>query len=160
MTTTMDNQVFVNDMFKQATENFNQAMNTGLKFQEESARFWGETFGKNVDQFRSQIDKISNESFPTAKKQLDRFHTMFDEQSKKGVEMFKEAFDSGNKAMNGDAYNQAMKMWRTSFDAMRSSVDNIAQANAEMFESFSSMTKNACCAMDTPAAKGNGKTAK
>ncbi len=205
MATMNESKIFMNDMFQQATESFghatetfSKALGTGMKFQEETARFWSDTLGKNtamfgnnamfgqnemfgkgsdfskgMEQVQSQFEKMTKEVFPTTKKQLDTFQTMFDEQSKRGMEMMKGAFDAcqnstGSFVADANAFDHAMKMWRTSFDTMRSSVDTFAQANTEMFESFSSMAKNACCAntngantaAGTTATKGNSKSSK
>lgn len=144
-------------MFQQATENFNETMRAGLKYQEETARFWTEATGKGLQQFQKQAEKVTDEIFPTANKNLKHFHQQFDAQAEKGLEMLQRTLESGEPRVARETIDQTMGMWRKSFDAMRSSVDMMSKANTDMFHNWSEMANKPC----TPAgSKGNGKTAK
>jgi phage-related protein len=147
------------DMFKQATESFNQTMATGVKFQQDTMGFWNDNVSRAFDGFQSGFDKTVEEAIPAVKKNLDKFHQSFDQQANKSMDMLRQTFESTQKLVNPDqsknVFEQTMNMWRTSFDTMRSNVDMITRTNTEMFQKFSGVVSGACC--DT--GKTNGKSA-
>ena len=146
---------FMTQMFTQAANTFNETMQTGLKFQEQSAKFWTGTLAKNADQVRTQFEKVADEAIPAAKKNLEQFHRMFENQAQKSLDVLRETFDGARGWADKGLQDQTMTLWRTSFDAMRSSVDVVAKANAEMFEKWSAFAGQACA-----RGKTNGKTPK
>ena len=131
------------DMFKQASESFSRTMSTGVEFQQQAGKFWGDFFGKGVDQFQTQMDKVSKDFAPGAKKNLDQFHKMFDEQSRKSMDLLRETFDSGESCNAQDMFDETRKMWQTSFETLRSQVDTMAKTNVEMAERFCEMANRA-----------------
>ncbi len=130
---------FVTDMFNQATESFNRTMSTGLEFQQQAGKFWGDVFEKSFDQVRTHTEKVSKDFVPGAKKNVEQFHKMFDGQAQKSLDMLRKTFESGECCNVQDLSDQTVKMWQTSFDTVRSQVDAMAKMNVEMFESFSDM---------------------
>lgn len=146
---------FMTEMFTQAAETFNETMQTGLKFQEQAAKFWTGTFTKNADQFRTQFEKVADETIPAAKKNLEQFHRTFEDQAQKSMDVLRQTFDDARGWADKGLQDQTMKLWRTSFEAMRSSVDVVAKANAEMMEKWSAFAGQACANVKT-----NGKTPK
>ncbi len=138
-----DTKDFVTDMFKQASESFTRTMSTGVEFQQQAGKFWGDFFGKGFDQFHTQMDKASNGFAPDAKKNLEQFHKMFDEQSHKSMDMLRKTFESGECCNAKDMFDETMKMWQTSFETMRTQVDTMAKTNVEMAERFCDMANQA-----------------
>lgn len=138
----MGNTEVFGDMLKQANETFQQTMSTGVKFQEETTKFWNNAFGQAFEGFQTQTGKFSEEVLPGFKKNVDEFHRMFEKQSQKSMDTLRQTFEQNQKVVNQDVFNQTLDMWRTSFDTMRSSVDKISQTNMNMFESWTGMVKN------------------
>ncbi len=135
---------FVSDMFKQATERFGQTMQAGVEFQAQATKFWTNAFGKGVDQFGTQVDKMSKDAVPAAKKNLQQFHIMFDDQVKKCFETLRRTFDGGQDRNAPELLEQTMKMWQTSFDMVRANADMMSKSNIEMFETLNEMAKKLC----------------
>ena len=146
---------FMTRMFNQAATTFNETMQTGLQFQEQAAKFWTGTLTKNADQVCTQFQKVADDAIPTAKKNLEQFHRTFEQQAQKSMGVLRETFDGVNDWADNGLHEQTTKLWRTSFDAMRSSVDVVAKANAEMFEKWSAFSGQACV-----SGKTNGKSSK
>lgn len=152
---TTESTDFMARMFTQAADTFNETMQTGLKFQEQAAKFWTGTLTKNADQVRTQFEKVSEEAIPTAKKNLEQFHQTFEDQAKKSMDVLRRTFDNASGWADNGLQEQTTNLWRTSFDSMRSSVDVVAKANAEMFESWSASSREA-----NVSGKANGKSSK
>ncbi len=136
------------DMFTQATDGFNKTMSTGIEFQQQVGKFWGDafggSFGQGFDDFRTQFEKMGKEAAPTARKNLEQFHHMFDEQSKQTLDSLRRTFEVGTNFDTNTMLDQTMKMWQNSFDTMRSNVDAMAKANVEMLDGMCSMTQKNC----------------
>ncbi len=150
----MNTEVF-GGMLKQANETFQQSMSTGVKFQEETTKFWNNAFGKAFDGFQSQAGKFSDEVVPGFQKNVDEFHRTFEKQTQESLDTLRRTFEQNQKVMNQDVFNQTFDLWRTSFDTMRTSVDRMTQANMNMFESWTGMVKDNVA----QTSKGNGKPA-
>lgn len=146
---------FMTRMLTQAADTFNETMQTGVKFQEQAAKFWTDTLAKNADQVRTRFEKVAEEAIPTANKKLEQFHRTFEDQAKKSMDVLRQTFDGASGWADNGLQEQTTNLWRTSFDAMRSSVDVVAKANAEMFEKWSAFSGQA-----SVSGKTSGKSAK
>ncbi len=135
----LDTKHVVTDSFKQAAETFSRTMETGIRFQEETARFWSEFFNKQTEDIRHGVEKFSTETLPFSQKNIERFHKLFDEQATKSVSFLKRAFEQTPATSPTEAYERLMTLWQQSFDTVRESADAMAKANVEMFENYSSM---------------------
>lgn len=127
---------YMNDMFKSLTENFTDTMKAGLKFHEETARFWFDLNSKNFEQFRNRFEQITDEFVPFSKRNMDRFHTLFDEQAKKSLEQLKQCCETGQTGNTNELYDRLFNLWKTSFETLRESVDNVAKANSDIFRNM------------------------
>jgi hypothetical protein len=136
-----ENTNFVTDMFRHSTDMVNHAMTAGIKFQEESTRFWNDNIGRNVDRFLDQADRIGREFAPTVKKNLQRFRQDIDRQTDKGADFVRRSFESAETAIDDGVFDRTMQLWRSSFDTMRSGFDTMTKANAQIVENWASMTE-------------------
>lgn len=132
---------FMNDTFKQATQNFARTLEVGIKFQEDAARFWTDAFGKNAEELRTQWEKLAADVAPFSKKNMERFHKLFEEQSARSLELLKKSLEANRASTPTDALDNLLGLWRNSFDTIRESADAVAKANADLFESWTHMAK-------------------
>lgn len=144
------------NMFKQTGDVFSQACSAGLKLQEETKRFWQETWGKSVDQAYTQAEKISREMLPAAKKNVQQLHRMFNEQGKRGLDAVGKSFESTEASFDDGIADRNADLWRTTYQSMRSGLDTMVNANAKMLENWGQMTRNCC---DTACGKSTPKNA-
>ena len=133
---------FVADTFRQATENFTKAVQTGIQLQQETAKFWTDMLTKQAETARSQFEKVSAEAVPAQKRAVETFQKMFDEQSRSAMELLRKSFEVGQARDGGQACDRLSTIWKDSFEAMRSSADTLTRAQHEMIESWASLAKN------------------
>ena len=148
---------FVADAFRNAAESFSKTVSTGIEFQEQAAKFWSDTVNKTTEQFRKQADQVSSDAIPAAKKNLEQFHNMFDQQVNNCLDTLRETFDAGKELDVQTMRDQTVNLWRTSFDAMRSNIDVMTKANVETFEKFCEMSKSCSPNGQKAATKTSGK---
>lgn len=137
------NTDFVMDSFKNMTETFADTMKTAMKFNEETARFWADTFTKNTEEFRNRTQKVADEFAPFTKNNVERVQKTFEEQMNRTTTLFRDTF----KAMtpNGQANNMTERMtgmWKDSFETVRESMDTVAKANMDMFKNWNEFFQN------------------
>jgi hypothetical protein len=152
MTTNRD---FVTDLFKQAADSFARTMQAGVKFQEETAQFWTDLAGKNLEEARTQWEKFSLDMTPFTRKNLDQFHKLFEEQTSRTLDMLRRSCDVNATQNAADMTDRMAGLWRDSLETIKRSTDAVAKANTELFESCSEMMRKLSVA---PAANGNGSS--
>lgn len=150
-----ENTNFVTDMFRHTTDMVNQAVAAGVKFQEETTRFWNDTYGRNMDQFFDQMNKVGRGFGPTFRKNLQRYHRNIDEQADKGLDLVRQSFDSAEAAFDDGFMDKTMDMWRSSFDTMRSGFETMTKANAQIVENWANTTEK--CFETTTGTKSSPK---
>ena len=129
-------------MYKNTADVFNQACTAGLKLNEETTRFWKETWGKNLDQAWTQAEKVGREVLPAAKKNVQQLHRTFEEQGKKGLDVVRKSFESAEGAFDDTTVDKTMDIWRSTYETMRSGWDTMANANAQMLETWVQTSQN------------------
>lgn len=132
---------FMTEAFKQAVDSFTKTMEAGVKFQEDAARFWNDTVARNMDDFRGQWEKLAAENAPFSKRNVERFRRFLDEQSARRLEVIRQTMDVGKAKDSRDAYDRLLELWKTSLDSLRKSTDVVAQANAELLESWAEIVR-------------------
>lgn len=140
------------ETYKQLNDSFNQAMRTGSQFHEQTARFWNEAMTRNLSETRAQFEKVADDALPFNKKNIDRFHRMFDENAKRSLDLLKQTMDVGTAHNMPEAYDKLMSLWRNSFESLRECTDAVARANAEMFETWTGLMRQGFANGKTPAA--------
>ncbi|NOT02936.1 MAG: hypothetical protein HOP29_20240 [Phycisphaerales bacterium] len=149
------------DAFKQATEVFNQTLSTGMKFQEETTRFWNDTCGKSMDQFCGEAEKFSRETIPTAKRNMERMHKTFDEQARKNMDMVRKSFETAEATLDQSFMDKTFDLWRSSIETFRTSMETMAKANMRLFDGWGEMahrcSESGPGGMKPAAVKHNGK---
>ncbi len=151
----MESTNFMTDLFKQSSEMFNQSFCAGMKLQEDAARFWTNTLGKNLEQVCNQTEKFSQESMPAAKKNLQNFRNLCDEQGQRGMDMFRKSFESAEATLNDNVMDKTMDFWRTSFDAVRTGFDTMTKSNVQMMDRWADAAHKCC---ETSAPKNQPKS--
>lgn len=131
------------EMFEHMTDTFAKTLKTGLKFQEESARFWTDMYDKNTHQCQTHYDKMVDSTAPLYKKNLDGLMKMFDHQAGKSLELLKESCELSTAASPVQFGERMAQLWRHSFDAFRESADMMARTNQEVFENWTKMAREA-----------------
>ncbi|MGE3182410.1 MAG: hypothetical protein AB7N71_12325 [Phycisphaerae bacterium] len=148
---------FMNDTFKGMTESFTDAMQTAMKFNEETTRFWTDTFTRTTEDFRNRNEKIVSEFAPFTRENAERFQKSFQTQTDRTMKMMRETMETMRPTTGMETSERAMNMWRDSFDNVRESMDTFARANQDMLRSwtefFNTTTRNAANTANKVAAK-------
>lgn len=146
-----------NDLFQQFNDNFSTAMRTGIRFYEDSMRFFVDAARRNQEQLRQRFEKATEELNPTMRKNFDRMARLIDDQTQRGMDLIRQTGDVFQGRQPSETYDRMFSLWRESFDTMRHAGDSFAKFTNELFENWTEMNRPAGepskTVKPTPAAK-------
>jgi len=142
--------------FKQASESFRAAMDTGVKFQQDVVKSISECLGKgeSFDDARGRVETFAADSINLARKNAEQAQRLFDEGCKTGLEMIRKTFaatENGNSKR--DVFAQTRDVWQSAFDAMRTTIESAAKTNSQAIENWSNFFSKTMTLGEKKAAK-------
>ena len=136
--TTEDKTKPVTEMYEQAMKNYEQALKTGLKMQEESAKIWTGFLnqGTSPQDWQKKTKAIADDIIPQTQKAVDDGLKVIEQNSRTSVELLKKAVAAGQATSVQDAQTKLLSFWETSLNAMRDSAVAVTQANNKALENW------------------------
>lgn len=128
---------FLTDNFKLFADGFAKTSQANAKFFDESAKFWTDNTKNGLSTFRSEWDKAADEFSPASRKNVERFHKLFDEQIDRNMAVAKKAFDFKPTTNPTDAFEQISTVTRFGFETARESMDAFVKAGNDIFQAWS-----------------------
>ena len=146
------------DYFRQATDTFKSAMDSGIKFQQDAFKAVTDVFGRNesMDDCRGRIETVATDSMNLIRKNAEQSQKMFDEGCRSGLEFIRKgfgAFEGGNGHANKDAIERTREIWQSAFDTMKTNLDTAAKSSAQSIENWSAFFNKTMTAGEKKAAK-------
>lgn len=132
-----------NELFSQAIETFETAIRTGVKMQEEYARWFTHMLGDvgSPQQWQSKGQTIIGESMQMAQKNFDEAIRMMNQNTKIGLELMQRAFETRQIGSTSDAQARTREIWETALGALRNNTEAVVQANSRMLETWAELAK-------------------
>ncbi|RIK62168.1 MAG: hypothetical protein DCC65_17895 [Planctomycetota bacterium] len=126
-------------MFKQASETFKSAMDTGIRFQQDAFKCMSEYVGRGetFEDARCRMETVAADSINLIRKNAEQAQKAFDEGCKNGIELIRKAFDSGNGHGTKDMMTYARDVWQNAFDAMRGNIETASRTSTVCIENWS-----------------------
>jgi len=133
----------VTDLYDQAMKNYEQAMRTGVKMQEESAKFLGNLVNQTAtpQDWQKRAKTMTDEFVPQTQKAVDEALKLIEQTSRTSVELLKKAVASGQPTSVQDAQAKFLGLWEASLNAMRDTAVSVTQANNKAIESWVSYAR-------------------
>lgn len=122
------------DMFKAMSDSYAKSFNTGVKFFDETGRFWTETMNKNADDYRNRCDKMIEDFSATGKKNMDRMVRFFEEQNTRTMGFVKHVTETQPATTPSEIFDRTSHVVKASLDTMRDSVDGLAKFTSETMQ--------------------------
>src|SRR5512133_333476 len=120
-----DYTIPVTDMAEKAMKNYEQALRTGLKFQEEAGKWWTSVFnqaGLTPDWHKRVNDwsGVASSLMPLAQRRMEEMLALMEKNSKTGSELVKKAVDAAQTPAMAESQAKWMDFWASSLGAVRS----------------------------------------
>jgi hypothetical protein len=136
-------QKMMSDMFEQAMETCNNAFKTGVKMQEEVAKWWGDLLGETspVQDWQKRTQAIITEAIPLAQRSAEEGMRVIDQNYRSNLDLLKKMFDAAQSDSMADARDKVQGLWEASLNTLRTNAQTLVQANAKVMESWSEFAK-------------------
>lgn len=157
-TTNAPNKTESCEFFRQASDTFKSAMESGIKFQQDAFKAVTDVIGHNesLEDCCHRIESVATDSINLIRKNAEQSQKMFDEGCRTGLETIRKGFnacESGNGHGNKDVMDRTREVWQTAFDAMKTNLDAAAKASAQTIENWSSFFTKTMSVGEKKAAK-------
>jgi hypothetical protein len=135
----------VTDMFEQALKSYEQALKTGVKMQEESAKAFTDlvTHATSPQDWQKQMNSVVDDFIPQTQKAVNEGLKLIEQSSKSGIELLKKATAVGQPSSAPDAQAKMLGLWEASLNAMSETALAVTEANNKAIESWLAYARKA-----------------
>jgi rubrerythrin len=128
----------VTDLFEQAMKNYEQALKTGLKLQEEATKWWttAATQSTTPQDWQKKVKAMTDDIIPETQKRMDECLKLIEQNSKTSVDLLKKAVAAAQATSVQDAQNKFLAFWEGSLNALRDTAQAVTQTNTKAIESW------------------------
>jgi hypothetical protein len=128
----------VTDLFEQAMKSYEQAMKTGVKMQEESAKVFSNLISQTTSplDWQKQVKAVTDDFVPQTQKTIDEGLKLIEQTSKASLDLLKKAVTVGQPTSATDAQAKMLGLWEASLNAMRETTVAVTQTNNKAIESW------------------------
>ena len=133
----------VADLFDQAIKSYEQALKTGVKMQEESAKFFSNLVNQTTSpqDWQKRMKAVTDDFIPQTQKTVDDGMKLIEQTSRASVDLLKKAVAAGQPTSMQDAQAKFLGLWEASLNAMRDTAVSVTQANNKAIESWVSYAR-------------------
>jgi hypothetical protein len=133
------------ELFEQAIKNYEQALQAGLKLQQESAQWWMDLMkqGGSPQDWQAKVNAVAAESLSVAQKRMEENLKLVEHSSRTSMDLLKKAMDAMKTDTVLAGQTKLQELWESSLEAVRGNAAAIGEANAKWVESWMHMMPKA-----------------
>lgn len=133
------------ELFDEALKNYEQALRTGLKIQEEAAAYWTKLFNQAASRpdFQKQVLSIANEAVPPAKKYMEGCLELLGQQSRTSVELMKKGMDALQSQNPTEYQGKLVDFCESSLKSVKANAQAVLEMNGKATDSWIGITRKA-----------------
>jgi hypothetical protein len=143
------------EMLDEGWKNYEQALRSGLKYQEEAGRWWTRMFGQaaSPQDFQKQLNLISSDLIPAARKSLEDCLEVLDQNSRTGVDLMKKGLDAAQSLNHEEKTAKAAEFWEGSMKSLKANTQAMIDINTKAMDAWFGFLKKAATVPETRAEK-------
>ncbi len=124
-----------------AMKNYEQAIRTGLRLQEEASKWWTSMFnqGNYTQDWQKRMTDLTgmaNHLMPLAQKRMEDVMGLMEKNSRTSAELFKKAVDAAQTPVLSESQAKWMEVWTSSMGAVRSNTEAFSQISSKAIDSW------------------------
>jgi len=124
-----------------ATRNYEHAVRTGLKFQEEAGRWWSSMLNQNnlAQDWQKRLTGMTgmaNSLMPMAQHHMEDMMALMEKNSRTGTELMKKAVDAAQAPGLAESQAKWIEFWTSSMGAVRSQTEAISEISNKAIDSW------------------------
>jgi len=140
-TTTRENEKPAAEMAEKAMKNYEQALRTGVKLQEEAGRWWTTmlnqtTSAQDWQKRMTNLTSMANGVMPVAQRRMEEVMELMEKNSRTGAELMKKAVDAAQTPAIAESQSKWIEVWTSSLGAVRSNAEALTEINTRVIDSW------------------------
>ena len=148
----------VSEIADKTMKNYQQALQTGFKVQEEAMKCWNSVVNKtpaapDMQKGFTNFTKVANSVLPAAQRRIEEVMDLMERNTRTGTELMRKAVDAAQAHGIGDGQNKWTDFWTSSVGAMRSNAEALAQINARAIDSWLEVVRKSSEMAETQVSK-------
>jgi len=126
------------EIFEQAVKNYEQALKTGLKLQEESGKMVTDLLNQatSVEDWQKKVTAMTKEVIPTAQKRMNECVGLIEQNSKTSLDLLKKAVDASLVPPGPDAQTRWVELWESSLGTLRDNAKALTDINTKVVDTW------------------------
>ena len=128
-------------MSEQVLKNWEKALRSGLKLQEQASQWWGQfpdapSVAREWQKQFTQFSAVVGTVLPQGQKQMEGALDLIVENNRKGQEIFRKALDAARTPVLADSQAKWKDLWNDSVEALRANLESVTQLQTEAVNSW------------------------
>ena len=124
-----------------AMKNYEQAVRTSLKLQEEASKWWTSMFNQasftqEWQKRMSEFTGMANHLMPLAQRRMEDVMGLMEKNSRTSAELLKKAVDAAQTPVLADSQTKWMDVWTSSMGAVRSNTEAMTEISSKAIDSW------------------------
>jgi hypothetical protein len=130
-----------------ALKNYEQALHTSLKLQEEAGRWWSSMFNRTsfAQDWQERVKNVTgmtNNLMPLAQRRMQDVIDLMEKNSRTSAELVKKAVDAAQTAALAESQAKWLDFWTTSMGAVRSNTEAVSEISSRTIDSWVQFVKH------------------
>ncbi len=122
-------------------KNYEQALRTGLKMQEEAGKWWTSMFsqttmGQDWQKRFSNVTGMASSFMPLAQRRMEEVISLVEKNSKTSAELMKKAVDAAQTPTMAESQAKWMDFWTSSMGAVRANAEAVSDLSTKAIDSW------------------------
>jgi hypothetical protein len=144
---TKEQSAAASEMADAVRKNCEQALRTGLKFQEEAGRWWSSVLNPTncAAQWQEQFNamtRTANYLVPLAQKPVSEMIDLAEKNSRTSADLTKKVVQAAQTPAVGESQAKWTEVWITSLEAMRANTEAVSQIGSEAIDSWAAFLRD------------------
>ncbi len=131
----------MSEMTDTALKNYEQALRTGLKFQEEAGKWWSSmmnqtSFTQDWQKRLTNMTGMANTFMPMAQRRMEDVMTLMEKNNKTSAELMKKACEAAQTPVVAESQAKWIEFWTSSVGAVRSNAQAWSEISSKAIDSW------------------------
>ena len=142
------------EILDQGLKNYEQALRTGLKVQEEAGKCWAKLLNQaaSPQDLQKRITSLANDLIPANQKSMEGCLALLDQNSRSSVELIKKGMETAQATNYPDIQAKVVEFCESSLKSLKANTQAIVDINAKAIDSWMAFVKKASAEAAEPKA--------
>lgn len=129
------------DLADKALKNYEQALRTGVKMQEEAAKWWTSMFNQTTmtqdwQKRFSNMTGMASSLMPMAQRRMEEVISLVEKNSKTSTELMQKAVDAAQTRGVAECQAKWFDFWTSSMGAVRANAEAVSELSSKAIDSW------------------------